>query len=400
MEARDRVLDSVQTMPVITLGLEEAAGYILASAVSAPHDLPRFDNSAMDGYALRAEDTTGAGENPVSLPVVGEVRAGGAEEPTVSPGVCVRIMTGAPLPAGADAVIPVELTEEQGESVVLRGAVRAGQHVRRAGEDIEQGDVAVASGHELGPGELAVLASVGAARVDVYGRPRVAVLVTGDELVDISSLPGPGQIRDSNSLALITLIDEAGGSVHFCERVPDDYAAALSSLERAADADLIVSSGGVSMGRYDLVRKAVEELGGIDFWKVAMKPGKPVVMGQVRGTPFLGLPGNPVSVHVAFEQFVRPAIRKMRGCRSLLRPTLVARLTESIEHPVGRLELVRVRLINDDGMLIAAPTGAQGSHIQSSLVDTHGLARFPAEEAKLEAGSAVVVEVWRLPEVR
>jgi molybdopterin molybdotransferase len=266
---------------------------------------------------------------------------------------------------------------------------------------MKEGDVAVPAGTELSAGELAVLASVGASNVTVYPRPRIALLITGDEIVDVSEMPGPGQIRDSNSVALKVLIEEAGGEVTFLERVTDDLDAAFAAFERSAEsADLIVSSGGVSVGRYDYVKDVVEKLGRIDFWRVAMKPGKPVVLGDVRDVPFLGLPGNPVSVHVGFEQFVRPVIRKLRGCSALFRPLLSARLTETIERRPGRFELIRVRLARTADGWTATPTAtSQASHIQSSLVDTHGLARIDADLERVEAGEELEIEVWRLPEL-
>lgn len=397
-EARRRVVEAVQPLAPVERALEDTAGLVLAADVEAPHDLPRFDNSAMDGYALRAEDAMGADEQrPVTLTLAGEVRAGRALQTEVQVGTAVRIMTGAPLPPGADAVVPVEQTAEEADRVLVKGPVSQGDHVRRAGEDLRAGDVAVAAGTELGAGEVAVLASIGSTVVKAFPRPRVALLVTGDELVSVDEEPRPGQIRDSNSLALKTLIAEAGGTLAHYARVEDRYESVLDAFKEAATYDLIVSSGGVAVGRYDLVKRAVEEIGRIDFWKVAMKPGKPVVLGEVRDTTFLALPGNPVSVHVSFEQFVRPVIRKMRGCRRLFRPVITATLTEAIAHRPGRLELVRVRLSSGETGWLAKPTGAQGSHIQSSLVDTDGLAHFPADAAKLEAGSPVRVEVWRLP---
>lgn len=399
-EARRRVVASVSVLDPIEVPLNAAAGLVIAEDIVATEPSPRFDNSAMDGYALRAEDVLGASATtPVRLRLVGEVRAGGAEPGRVSKGATLRVMTGAPLPPGADSVIPVEDAHETEDHVIVGAAVARGTYVRRAGEDVMPGVRVVASGTELFAGELALLASMGRTHVRVFPRPRVALLVTGDELVDMAEDPGPGLIRDSNSTALKTLVEESGGENSFYERVADQWDAALTAFERAAQAaDLIVSSGGVAVGRYDLVKRAVEVLGRIDFWKVAMKPGKPLVLGEVHGIPILGLPGNPVSAHVTFEQFARPAIRKLRGCGRLFRPTITARLGAALEHRTGRLELVRVRLERSGPTWIATPTGPQGSHIQSSLVDAHGLALFPAEAAKLDAGAEVTVEVWRLPE--
>ena len=398
-EARRRVLSAFVPLTSIDIPVGDARGYVLASDLFAPHALPRFDNSAMDGYAVRGEETKDASEgSPVVLEVAGEVRAGDPGDIKVLPGTAVRIMTGAPLPAGADAVVQVEETEEAEGRVTITGATPIGRNVRPAGDDLAAGELLVGAGTELGAGELALLASMGFSPLPVTRRPKVAVLVTGDELVAPEAQPKPGQIRDSNSVALAALVEDAGADLMPFPSVPDDRAAVLEAFGRAADvADLVVSSGGVAVGKYDFVKEVVEELGGIDLWRVAMQPGKPVVLGNVKGTPFLGLPGNPVSIHVGFEQFVRPAIRKMRGCKHLLRPTIRARLTEPVAKRAGRLHFVRVRLRADSEGWLATPTGPQGSHIQSSLVECDGVARFAADLTLLEAGAEVVVEVWRLP---
>ena len=398
-EARAQVLASVEPLAAEKVPVREALGLVTATEVLAPHPLPRFNNSAMDGYAVVATDTSGAGEYaPVELKVVGEVRAGGTDEVGVESGSAARIMTGAPLPQGADAVAMVEVTEEKDGVVLVKTSVERDQHVRPAGDDLDAGERLVPEGLEVGPGEIALLGSMGVTPVEVRRGPRVALLVTGDELVDPEQQPGPGQIRDSNQLALLALLKGAGARSVFSERVPDRRAAVVEAFTRAADeADLIVSSGGVAVGKYDFVKDVVEELGHIELWRVAMQPGKPVVLGSVADVPFLGLPGNPVSVHVGFEQFVRPAIRKMRGCNSLLRPTIEATLTDSLTKRPGRLHFVRVRMAQRDGEWFATPTGPQGSHIQSSLVDCHGVARFGRDQSKLAEGQRVTVEIWRLP---
>jgi molybdopterin molybdotransferase len=245
---------------------------------------------------------------------------------------------------------------------------------------------------------MALLASMGRSPLAVRPGPRVAILVTGDELVPPEEDPPPGRIRDSNSVALSALVAAAGGIPVPQPPVPDDRAATLEAFRKAgADADLVLSSGGVAVGRYDFVKEVIEELGRIDLWRVAMQPGKPVVLGAIDDTPFLGLPGNPVSIHIGFEQFVRPAIRKMRGCRTLLRPVVTAELTERISKRAGRLHFVRVRLAYESGTFFATPTGPQGSHIQSSLIDCDGVARFDIDATAVEAGERVTVEVWRLP---
>ena len=398
--ARERVLTAIEPLSPVDVPVGDALGLVLARDVVAPEALPRFSNSAMDGYAVRADDVVMASENePVELSVVGEVRAGSPGDVEVAPRTSVRIMTGAPIPPGADAIVPVELTSEHDGRIRIVESVAVGRHVRPAGEDVAEGGVLVRAGTELSPGELAVLAAAGASPLPLRRGPRVAVLVTGDELVPPEASPGAGQIRDSNSIALRTLVAQAGGEPLPFPVVEDDRQAVREALGRAADlADLIVTSGGVSVGGYDFIKEIVEELGSIELWRVAMQPGKPVVLGRVGSRPLLGLPGNPVSVHVAFEQFVRPAIRKLRGCRSLLRPTVAARLTETVRKPPGRLHFVRVRLDASGKEWTATPTGPQGSHIQSSLVECHGVARFGIDETNLDEGSTVVVEVWTLPE--
>lgn len=400
-EARRRVLEAFTPIEPTEVLVRDALGLVAAETVTAPHPLPRFSNSAMDGYAVRGADAGSASESaPAVLEVIGEVRAGDPGDLEVTPGCAVRIMTGAPLPPGADAVAPVEVTQEDADKVTIVAPAPTGQHVRPAGDDLAAGAVLVEAGQELGPGELALLASMGMSPLSVRAAPKVALLVTGDELVAPEATPGPGQIRDSNSVALSALVKEAGGEVISTGPVADTYEATEEAFARAAElADVVMSSGGVAVGRYDFVKDVVANLGRIDLWRVAMQPGKPVVLGAVGGTPFLGLPGNPVSIHVGFEQFVRPAIRKLRGCSGLLRPRIEATLAEAITKPPGRLHFVRVRLRpGRDGGFEATPTGAQGSHIQSSLVNCHGVALFERDEIRLEAGVTVAVEVWRLPE--
>ncbi len=399
-EARARVLDAVDLLEPHDVLVDEAQGLVAATDVTALHPLPRFHNSAMDGYAVRGDDAQSASETaPVFLKVAGATRAGDSGDIEVAPGGAVKIMTGAPLPPGADAVVPVEETQEGNGVVTVKASTPAGRNVRPAGDDVDEGDVVLLAGTELGPGELALLASLGESPVSVRAAPRVAVLVTGDELVRPEESPLAGQIRDSNSVALVALVLEAGGRVVGLHRVPDRRAAVVEAFEQAVQgSDLILSSGGVAVGDYDFVKDVIEQLGRIDLWRVAMQPGRPVVLGSVMGVPFLGLPGNPVSIHVGFEQFVRPALRKMRGCAKLLRPRITAELTETIEKRPGRLHFVRIRLTPVRRGWQATPTGRQGSHIQSSLVDCHGVALFGRDESLLEAGSEVVVEVWRLPE--
>jgi molybdopterin molybdotransferase len=398
-EAQERVLAAVAPMPPVETKVLNALGLVLARDLYAPHASPRFDNSAMDGYAVRGEDAREASEEgPVRLRLLGEVRAGDPGDLRVEPGTAARIMTGAPVPDGADAVVPVEETSEDGDEVEVRAETPPGRNVRPAGEDVRDGDLLMRAGVEVGPGEMALIATLGLSPVPVHPRPKVAVVVTGDELVEPEEGPGPGRIRDSNTVALAALLEQAEAEVISMERVGDDRNATVEAFERAAEgADLIVSSGGVAVGRYDFVKEVVEQLGNVDMWRVAMQPGRPVVLGTIRDVPFLGLPGNPVSVHVGFEQFVRPAIRKMRGCATFFRPRIKATLTDPIEKKPGRLHFVRVRLARSGEGWYATPTGPQGSHIQSSLILCHGLAYFASDLERLDPGAEVTVEVWRVP---
>lgn len=399
-EARAEVLARVEVLDPLDLMLDEAFGRISATDILARDRLPRFDNSAMDGYAVRSGDLAGATvAEPAELRIVGEVRAAAGAPAAFEAQQTVRIATGAPVPPGADAVVPIEDTAEVDETAIhVMGPVPKGRYIRRAAEDVEVGQVVVPAGIDLGAGELALLAALGQETVAVRDRAKVAVLVTGDELASPVEQAGPGQVYDSNSTAMSALVREAGAEVVLLERVADTASATTAALERAAEcADVILSCGGVSVGPYDLVKEAVTKLGSVDHWRVAMQPGKPLVIGQVREVPFLGLPGNPVSVHVTFEQFARPALKKMSGARALLRPRIQAFLGRRVDGISGRRQFVRVRLSSAGDRWEATPTGAQGSHIQSSLVACDGLAILPEESTGADPGTEIEVEVWRLP---
>ena len=398
-QARAAVLERLRPLPAREVPLGDALGCVLADDVTAAEDLPPFANSAMDGFAVRAADLAGAGDaTPVALEVTGEVFAGSARLPTVRPGAAARIMTGGPLPPGADAVVPVEQTTVDGDAVRIRFAPGEGHFVRGAGEDVRAGTVVLERGRVLDPAAVGMLASVGRRLVQVHPKPTVAVVSTGDELVDPGDPLGPGQIRDSNSWLLVALAQEAGAEGFRCGKLRDDPEALRRGFAlAAAEGDLVLTSGGVSVGERDYTKQVLAELGDVRSFKVAMQPGMPQAFGFAAGTPLYGLPGNPVSCFVVFELLVRPALRRLAGHPDdrLERPRVVARLGEPVRSPSGKVSFLRVRLqVGDDG-LVATLTGHQGSGVLSSAVAADGLAVVPAERRELDAGAAVQVVLLR-----
>ncbi|MGW6129158.1 molybdopterin molybdotransferase MoeA [Cellulomonas sp. NPDC055163] len=395
---RDAVLGLVVPTAAHTVALEDGAGLVLAEDVTAHEALPRFDNSAMDGYAVRAGDVAGATPGtPVHLRVVGDLAAGSDAQPVVGAGEAARIMTGAPLPPGADAIVPVEVTDAGIVEVEVREPSPVGRHVRRVGEDVSAGDVVLRAGSELTPYRLAAVASVGRAEVVVHRRPVVVVLATGSELVTPGVAPRRGQIPDSNSYLLAAAAAAAGARVQRLGVVPDDpdlLAEALGAQYPAAD--LVVTSGGVSVGAYDVVKEVLAPLPGMSFVSVAMQPGKPQGFGLLPdGTPVVSLPGNPVSAFVSFEAFVRPAILRLRGLSgaALERPRLRARVAQGWRSPAGREQHIPVTIVEDDGEVLVRPAAARGSgsHLVASLAAADGLAVVPAHVEDVGAGDHVTV---------
>ena len=397
-EARQRILDDLAPLDAESVDLCSARGRVLAEPMRADRDVPGFDNSAMDGYAVRSQDTVGASESaPVSLRVVEMIPAGGRPARTLGPGEAARIFTGAPMPPGADAVVMQEDTESApGTGVVaVRVSVPARRHIRYTGEDTRAGDVVLGAGDGLGPGDIGVLAAQGRALVPVIRRPRVAIVPTGDELVEIDRPLGPGQVPNSNSFLIAAQVSEAGGLPIRCPVAADDPAVLARRLaDAAAAADLVITSGGVSVGELDHVRGVLEGAGRIDFWKIAIKPGKPLAYGRLGGKPLVGLPRNPVSSYVTFEVIARPAVLALGGHRRLGRPRLTVRMGRPWK-PGRRRELVRARLVRDGQVVTAHPHRHQGSASLSSMVGVDALLDIPAGGAPLAPGDPVEALVLR-----
>jgi molybdopterin molybdotransferase len=367
-EAQQHILAAFSPLEAEVIPLAAALGRVLAEDAVAQDQLPLFDNSAMDGYALRAADTQGATrDQPVRLRITGEIPAGRVLDHTLQEGEAARIFTGGAAPAGADAVIQQELVSVENGALILEAPVAPETNVRRAGEDVARGALLLPRGSEIGPAELALLASAGVSPVTVRRRPRVAILATGDELVPVGVPLAPGQIRESNSIYLTAAVTRAGAEAVPLGVARDDENDLRAKLASARAADVIISSGGVSVGDYDLVKQILGEQGTVDFWRVRMRPGKPLAFGRLGDTPLIGLPGNPVSAAVTFELFARPAIQRMLGATSVFRPKIEAILDGPDIEQSDREHYVRVRLRAEDGILHARPTGDQRSHIITSL---------------------------------
>ncbi len=391
------VLAVVRPLGPLEVPLLDAHGCVLADDIVSDAAVPSFANSAMDGYAVVAADVAGAEEaRPALLPVDGDVPAGPAPALTVAPGRCVRIMTGAVLPPGADAVVPVEWTDGGVAEVRVFRPAEPGLNIRGAGEDVRPGQTVLTAGTVLGPAQVGLLAVVGRPAVRVRPRPRVVVLSTGSELVEPGRPLAPGQIHDSNSYALTAAAREAGAQATRAAGVPDDPRALRAALEDLlVRADLVVTSGGVSVGAYDVVKQVLREAGTVTFSQVAMQPGKPQAFGTLgpAATPFFGLPGNPVSALVSFEVFVRPALRRMLGLEPVQRPPVTAVLSEPVRKLRGRRQYRRVTLTERDGVAVATPVGGTGSHLMAGLAAAGGLAVLPEDVDAVPAGGAVDVLV-------
>jgi molybdopterin molybdotransferase len=400
-EARTRVLGGCERLPAQAHALADALGLVTAQDVRARELIPPFANTAVDGYAVRAADTAGAqAGQPARLEVLDTLAAGAVYEGAVGPGQALRIMTGAPLPAGADAMVMVEQTRlsSEGGKVEVFNAVGPGDHVRPAGDDVRPGDLVVPAGTVLAAGHLGVLASLGATEVLAYRRPRVGVISTGDELVEGPQALGPGQIRDSNRRTLLALLAESGCEPVDLGLVRDDEALIARAFEEgAASCDALVSSGGVSMGEFDFVKRVLDRVGEMNWMQVAIKPAKPLAFGHVSGKPTFGLPGNPVSSMVSFELFARPALRQMMGHRVLDRPRVRAVAPDGLgRHPDGRLQFFRVSLRWEGSGFIVRSAGGQGSHQLTGMAAANALA-VVADGPGIAPGGEVETIVLSLP---
>lgn len=391
-EALAQILSRIQPLEPERVELMSTLGRVLAEPVVSHREIPPWANSSMDGYALRAGDAAAGG---VTLRVVGRIAAGALPSRSVGPGEAMRIFTGAPLPEGADSVVPQEDVDPHAEQIVVRRSVATGEFVRPAGEDVRPGDVVVGAGHVVGPPEIGLLATLGHTHARVYRQPRVAILSTGNELADLGVEPGPGQIPNTNTYALMAQVTAAGGEAINLGVAPDQLEAIEERIRWGRAADALVSSAGVSVGELDLVKEALTRAGAeLHLWRVSMRPGKPITFGSLGGRPVFGLPGNPVSAMVTFELFVRPALLKMAGRRTLERPRVRARALDAIPNPGARRGYLRVTLTHDRDGFAARLTGEQGSAILRSMVLADGLAVVDPDTT-VEKGGEVEVIVLR-----
>jgi molybdopterin molybdotransferase len=394
-EARDIVLSAVKPLEPVAVPLLDALGLVLAEDVTAAADIPPFRNSAMDGYAVRWSDTTTA---PVELSIVADIAAGSTPGARVEPGQAARIMTGAAMPAGADAVVRFEEsceTERDGRRVVhVLRAARASDNVRQAGEDLKAGSVVLRRGRVLQPVDIGILASLDRATVRAHRRPRIAILSTGNEVAALGAPLRPGQIRDSNSYTLAALVRSLGGEPLLLGVARDEIDEIRAKLRDGHDADLLLTSGGVSLGDFDVVKDVLQAEGEIALWQVRIKPGKPMAFGRIGATPLLGLPGNPVAAVVAFLQFGRPALLKMLGRTDWTVPTVRARLTRAHENRGRRRHFVRGVLRREGTDYVVEPAGAQGSGILSSVAAANCFIVLPESWDHAPAGAMVDVELF------
>jgi molybdopterin molybdotransferase len=389
-DARRIILDKVAPAGVERVLLLDSVGRIIASDFAAPCDMPRWDNSAMDGFAVRSADCTPG----VTLTVTDYIPAGVSSDDAVRPGCAARIMTGAPIPPGADAVVPIEETEATESSVKLLNQVRLKDHIRFRGEDVAWGEPVVAAGTLIGPPQVSLLASFAAVLVPVYRKVRVAILSTGDELVELGTAPTGCQIVNSNTLAVAAAVKLCGADPLIIGIARDNRESHLELISEGLKADVLITSAGVSAGDRDLVREILAELGVQEqFWKIGIKPGGPTAFGMKGKVPVFSLPGNPVSTMITFEQFVRPALLKMMGHTKVLRRTVQATLTGEVRKKAGKLNFLRVHVSIKDGCYLASTSGDQNTGILKTMLKANALALLPADRTEFKAGEQVDLQV-------
>ncbi|MFA5374491.1 MAG: gephyrin-like molybdotransferase Glp [Dehalococcoidia bacterium] len=392
-EALERVLSYIKVLDSVETPILECLGQVLAEDIYSPINIPPKDNSAMDGYAVKAADIVGASaSSPVYLDIIGEAKAGGVSNLAVKAHKTIRIMTGAPLPKGADAVVPFEETDETQrkdqplKQIGILKAVEKGRNIRSAGEDIAKGQMAIQKGTVLRPAQVGVLASLGMGKVKVIRRPVVAILATGDELVALGQPLSEGQIYNSNSYSAAAQVLRYGGIPKVLGIARDTEKDLTKKIREALSADMLLTTGGVSMGDYDLVKDVLAKQGEISFWKVRMKPGKPLAFGTIKGVPHLGLPGNPVSSMITFELFARPAMLKMMGKTNLIRPTVDVIMESVARNSDGRRVFLRAIVRREGDRLYAKTTGPQGSGILTSMSMANALVVVPETVSVIKAG--------------
>jgi molybdopterin molybdotransferase len=393
-EALEAILSRVAVLGTERVEVLSSLGRVLAEPVVSRREIPPWPNSSMDGYAVRAEDTS----TGTQLAVVGRVEAGGLPRRPLERGEAMRIFTGAPLPDGADAVVPQEDVDAADGHIALRGTLERAAFVRPRGEDVRVGDRVLEPGRRLTAAEIGLLATLGYGQVRVYRRPRVAILSTGNELADLGTEPGPGQIPNTNTYTLMAQVIETGGDPVSLGVAPDRLDAIEERVRAARDADVLVSSAGVSVGELDFVREALTRAGAeLHLWQVSMRPGKPITFGSLGGRPVFGLPGNPVSAMVTFELFVRPALLKAAGCGRLARPRIHARALAPVPNPGSRRGYLRVNVEPDGSGYVARLTGEQGSAILRSMVAADGLAVVPPDTVVPPGGDLEIIMLRELP---
>ena len=389
------ILDAIPVLGLERVHILDSLDRVLGEDVHAPYSIPPWDNSAMDGYAVIHGDIEGASrQNPAVLNVVGDLPAGYTAQKPIFRGEAIRIMTGAPIPGGCDTVVKVEDTGAEGDRVKIFNVPARGEHIRRAGEDVMQGSLVLSRGSILRPAAVGMLSSLKRSVISVFRRPTVAVISTGDELIDVDGELSAGKIVGSNTYSLASLVKDSGGQPLVLGIARDNPEALRSIFRAALAADMIISSGGVSVGDYDLVKDMLRELGAeMKFWKVHMRPGQPLAFGVIGGKPTFGLPGNPVSCMISFEQFVRPAILKASGHTRIFRPLIEARLKEPIRKKEGKRYFLRCCISVEDGAYAVTTTGGQGSGILLSMVKADGLIVLPETKSEFAAGTMVKVQV-------